>query len=480
MFSSVFLVLHWSLALLLTARLMLKRKPIGESLAWLFVIYALPLAGAALYYGFGERRQGDKRIRRLKMLSGKLTQWQSDLVRVAHAPQELGLDLEDPIARFVEQATGYPPVLVHDWVLLDSFDAVFEALVRSIDEAQQYCHLEFYIWEPGGIIEEIHQALLRARARGVRVWILVDSIGSDDFLGSRHWRDLADAGCEMQVSMRMRLLGGRWDLRNHRKLAIIDGKVGFTGSMNLVDPDRFKKESGVGRWVDAMVQLHGAGAHALHGVFLQDWFVEREHEHADDDSWAVDLVPGPSSKSHNSAMQVLPSGPGIFSEAIHQVLMMAIYGAQTELIVSTPYFVPGDAILQAMISTAMRGVRVVLILPRKGDTKIARFAGASHYAELLDAGVEIAHFDGGLLHTKSLTVDGRLSIFGTVNLDMRSLWLNSEVTLLMYDAQFTAQLRNLQMQYLAQSEPLVAKDWEQRPRYLRALENMARLLGPMI
>jgi cardiolipin synthase len=380
--------------------------------------------------------------------------------------------------RFAKGASGFPAVWVNDWELLPGFDASFAELLRLIEGAKRTCHLEFYIWETGGRVHRLQQALLDAEARGVTCRILVDALGSDGFINSLQRRELEAAGVQVKVSLRMRLLGGRWDLRNHRKFAVIDGQYALVGSMNVVDPVLFKADAQVGQWVDAMVRLEGEGAHCLEGVFLQDWSVESgESLELLDAAFTEDP---PKSEVPAIRIQIFPSGPERYPDAIHQVLMTCIYSATEELLISTPYFTPDDAIHEALIAAAVRGVSVRLVIPRTTDVRIATLAGASHFASLMEAGVEIAHFQNGLLHTKSITVDRRVSIFGTVNLDMRSLWLNSEVTLLVYDSVFTEKLRQLQMDYWEHSLPLELEAWHRRPRHRKILEGICRLFGPLL
>ncbi|MCP5024481.1 MAG: cardiolipin synthase [bacterium] len=480
MLSTIFLILHWSLALFLTSRLMIKRKPVGESLAWLFVIYAMPIMGAFLYYAFGERRQNEKRLAHFRQRACELDDWQTRLHGADESATEHKDELERNLIHFVRGASGFPAVRIDDWQLLPDFDSSFEELLRLMESAQETIHLEFYIWEVGGQVARAQEALLQARGRGVACRVLVDALGSDAFINSRERRELEAAGVEVAVSLRMRLFGARWDLRNHRKIAVIDGQYALAGSMNLVDPVIFKADAKVGRWVDAMVRLGGHGAACLDSVFLQDWSVET--------STPFENLPDPKPVEHtcngsNEApmlAQVFPSGPERYPDAIHQVLMTCIYGATEELIISTPYFAPDDAIHEALIAAAVRGVHVRLVVPRSSDVRVATLAGAAHFSTLLDAGVQIAHFQGGLLHTKSITVDRRVSIFGTVNLDMRSLWLNSEVTLLAYDRPFTAELRETQLGYWEDSIPLDLETWKRRPRHRKILEGICRLFGPLL
>ena len=233
----------------------------------------------------------------------------------------------------------------------------------------------------------------------------------------------------------------RFDLRLHRKIVVIDGEVAYTGSLNLVDPRYFKQGAHVGQWVDAMVRLRGPAVEALAITFLEDWELETG-EGVDRLRETGDVHPLAS--RGRAVVQVVPSGPVVREESIQAVLLGAIYAARRELVMTTPYFVPDESLVMALITAALRGVEVTLVLPARVDSRLARLASQPHKGELLEAGVRIAEFQGGLMHTKSVTVDGELSLFGSLNLDPRSLILNFEITLSVYDRAFTASLRALQ------------------------------------
>jgi len=269
----------------------------------------------------------------------------------------------------------------------------------------------------------------------------------------------------------------RLDLRIHRKIVIIDGEVGYTGSLNLVDPRYFKQEEGVGQWVDAMVRLEGPAVQSLGVIFLWDWEVETgqgiETLKDTSDLKALPLV-------GKASVQVVPSGPEVGNNPIHQLLLTSVYAARRELIITTPYFVPDESLHTALQSASRRGVDVTIILPEKVDSLMVRYASRSYFDDMLLSGVRILNFRGGLLHTKSITIDGEVALFGTVNLDMRSFWLNFEVTLFVYDAVFVTQLRKLQQNYIEASQSIDSQLWHTRSPVNRLVENAAQLLAPLL
>lgn len=477
--STLVLLGHWIIVVGLSLRVIMKRPSVGVSLAWLAVIFSLPFVGAGLYLLFGERRLGRHRAERVKANMEHVRRWQAELRRRQESgPPHSSPVASEPMQRLAEHVLGFTVQSGNELQLLNSFEAIFDAIVADIDSAQRECHVCFYIWHEGGRAADVVQALARAAKRGVRCRALADAMGSAEFLKGPMARELRDAGVELRAALPtglFRTLVVREDLRNHRKIVVIDDRIAYTGSQNLVDPRYFKQDSGVGEWVDAMVRLSGPAATALNGVFALDWALE-----------SAGVCEDPPQSRESAAMpsgaivQVAPSGPDIHPEALHQLLLTAIYSAQSELVMTTPYFVPDDALVTALLSAALRGVRVTLIVPARNDSMLVRYASVAHFEDLMRAGVQIALFKDGLLHTKSLTIDGATSIFGSVNLDMRSMWLNFEISLLVYDEAFTGRLRALQHAYRDRSDLLDPEVWRRRPAWRRLVENTFRLVGPLL
>lgn len=468
--STLVLVAHWLIVIGLSLRVIGRRAPVGVSVAWIAVMLSVPLVGAALYLLFGENRLGRGRLARTVAGLQAMKPWQAGLQRPAVAASPLG--------RLAERILGFPALPGNGIELLDDFQAIFDAIVADIDRARETCHLSFYIWHEGGRTADVVDALLRAAGRGVQCRALADAMGSKRFLRGRLAARLRDGGVDLRAVRStgpLRALLSRADLRNHRKIVVVDDRVAYTGSQNLVDPRYFQQDAGAGEWVDAMVRVTGPAVAALDGVFALDWAVESGGAFEPPAGG-----PGGPEGADGLNLQVVPSGPDLGQPAIERLLLTAIYAARRELVMTTPYFVPDDSMLTALISAALRGVDVTLIVPARNNSLLVRHASAASFDDLLSAGVRIALFKGGLLHTKSLVIDGETSIFGSVNLDMRSLWLNSEISLFVYDAGFTGRLGALQDRYLADSDLLDLETWRRRPRWRRLMEDTFRLLGPLL
>jgi len=480
LFAVAALILHWSLVIGLSVRVIMRRRPIGILLAWLAIILSVPLLGILFYLFVGENRISRKYLQRARAIQPLHAQWQQSL------RQRSAVDWSElnPAAfllhRQAESVFGFPALQGNRLQLLTDYSTIFRSLIQDIDRCTSTCHLEFYIWHPGGLADELVDAVIRAAQRGVVCRILVDAVGSKVFLRGTAPARLRAAGVRLATALPVGLfssLFSRADLRNHRKIVVIDGGISYTGSQNLVDPRHFKQDAGVGQWIDAMVRIEGPAVESLGGLFIEDWEVATgvglatiEERH--------DVVPveaqGPV------PVQVLPSGPAHRPLAILQLLLSTFYAARQELVITTPYFVPDESLLTALVSAAHRGVEVTIVLPEKNDSRLADYASRAVFDELLDAGVRIAMFTGGLLHTKSVSVDGEYCLFGSVNLDMRSLWLNFEISVLIYNRGITTQIRELQAEYLRDAVLLDATAWRQRPFGRRFLENAAHLAAPLL
>jgi cardiolipin synthase len=478
--SHFILAAHIIVIIVLSIRVLMKRRPAGVSLAWLILILILPFAGAMLYLFIGERSLGKHRAERAEALLGPYEEWLQELQENTSVGHPNLSRQWAAISRLAGGTLGIPAVGGNRVQIFDEAEAALRSIIADVDRAKRTCHMEFYIWHLGGTADEVGEALIRAANRGVLCRVLVDAVGSKDFLRSGLANRFQKNGIELVAALPVgpiRMAFVRVDLRLHRKIAVIDGEIAYTGSLNLVDPRYFKQEAHVGQWVDAMARIGGPAVQPLGAIFLWDWEVETAQ--------GIEILKNTSdlkgvSQAGSAFIQVVPSGPGYKRDTIHQLLLTAIYTAEKELVITTPYFVPDESVVTALQSAALRGVEVTIILPERLDSRLAFYASRSYFDDLLTAGVELFHFEEGLLHTKSVTVDGEISLFGTVNLDMRSFWLDFEVTLLVHDPDFGKQLRKLQKRYLGKSKAIDPELWHKRSARQRFIENAAQLFAPLL
>ena len=481
--SSVALVTtHVALVGCIGVRVIMRRAARGVALSWLMLVATFPYVGALLYLLIGERRIGRARTHGLHELRADFrgiagTTIPADFAAVDWSGLPLAAQAMDRLGRSL---VGGATVRGNRFELFSDTQAILAAIVRDIDSARSSVLMEFYIWNEGGAADAVLEAVIRAAGRGVKCRLLVDAMGARPWWKGTQPKRLRAAGVELRAALPvglLRTLVGRTDLRLHRKIVVIDGLVAWTGSMNLVDPRYFKQGAGVGEWVDAMARFEGTVVNPLAATLIGDWILETgEPAQKLIDSSGI----GAARPTGTANVQVVPSGPGETGDGLLQMILGMINAARQELVLTTPYLVPDDAVIVALRGAAARGVAVTLVVPEKVDSVLTRYASRSYYDDLLDAGVVIQLYRGGLLHTKSISVDGTLSMFGTVNLDMRSLWLNYEVALFIYQPEFTQALRGLQETYIQKSVRLDMANWGARPFRERLLENTLRLFSPLL
>lgn len=481
---------HWLVASLLAldllvrvaigVRVILRRMHVPAALAWLVVLVFLPLLSPFLYLLIGENRLGARRARILDTLGRDRFRTTVDLWQSAAVTPDEQDAWAGPIARLCTSASGYPAMPSNSLELMDDASAVLARLAEDIDRAANHCHLLYYIWQPSGGGAMIGEALIRAAARGVACRVLVDAVGSKAFLRSALRERMDAAGVRIVEALPvnpLRMLFARIDLRNHRKIAVIDGLTAYCGSQNLTDESfcatRNRK---VGPWLDTTTRVTGHAVHPLQAIFLQDWVADSEEALPD----LGRFFPPPRPEAGPSIVHVVPSGPGPQPGTIHQALLAMLHGAREEILMTTPYFVPDEPMKAALVNAALRGVSVTLVLPDLLDARVVAAASRAHYEDLLEVGIVIMHHDGGLLHAKTATVDRRLALITSANLDMRSFWLNFEVSMFVYDRDFAGMLRFLQTKYLGQSHRVHLDEWRRRPFWRRFSDNVAQLLGPLM
>jgi cardiolipin synthase len=477
--ANLFLALHLLVQMLLIVRVLLRphREPTSR-IAWIVVIMALPVVGILAYVLVGETNIGRRRAARKRAV----------IARLPDAADAEGMAAENVKADVPQRykqlfqigrtVNGFEPVGGNRGRLTADSNAGIDTLVDDIEAARNHVHLLFYIWLPDNNGCKVAAALKRAAARGVTCRAMVDSLGSHAMIGSAHWRAMRDAGVRLAGALPignplLRLLKGRIDLRNHRKIVVIDNLITYCGSQNCADPE-FRIKAKYAPWVDALIRFEGPVARQNQYLFASDWGAA-----TGEDLGALLREPLPPA-TPGFAAQVIGTGPTVRHSAMPEIFVALIYAARRELVISTPYFVPDESMQAALCASARRGVDTTIIFPARNDSWIVAAASRSYYGDLLAAGVRILEYVGGLLHTKSLTMDGEITLIGSANMDRRSFELNYENNILFCDRSLAADVRQRQESYIEGSRLVTAEmvaGWGWRRRLVN---NAIAMLGPVL
>ncbi|MCB8820459.1 cardiolipin synthase [Microvirga rosea] len=468
---SVYFASEWLIRLAMLIVVPFRRSPEAAK-GWLLFVFFLPWPALVLYHIIGRPnypRWRRERFARLPVVFKGV----ADRVRALTERQEPELPENlKQAATLIQNLGRFPSVDGNSVELLCSYDESINRLIADIDRATGHVHLLFYIFADDRTGWSVIDALAHAVERGVTCRVLIDA------LGSRAWAPrVVDALRQRGVAVRLvlpvtllRRKSARADLRNHRKIAVIDGMIGYVGSQNIVDAD-FRP--GITNQ-ELVVRATGPVILELQGVFVADWFLEtQEILHT------PDLFPTPAHTGHVVA-QVLPSGPDYPEASVGRLIEAMVHGARRRVVITTPYFIPNEGLLHALGTAVLRGVEVHLVLSKPADQLLVSLAQRSYYAELLGAGIRIHLYRDKLLHAKHMSVDRRVSLIGSSNVDMRSFTLNSEVSLILFDREVNAELRTEQERYFASSEELSLDTWKARSLASKTIENIARLVSPLL
>ena len=439
------------------------------------IVFLHPYIGGTLYLLVGESRLGPRRAERHIRVSNRFR----DPARHRQRPQNQStLDLPEsvrPIVRQAESIAGFPVAGGNQVTFQTASPKFVEDLIAQIEGAKESAHLLYYIFANDDPSQRVSDALVAAVRRGVHCRVLADAVASRTFFGRGGLaRALKSGGVQVAAALPVALVRRRFarmDLRNHRKLAIIDNKVALMGSHNLID-EHYGGRRG-NPWFDATGTFRGPIVTDLATIFAEDWYFETGQE--------VPLPPDDAQASAGDvAMQAVPTGPLGPEATYRRLALAAIQCSREQLMMTTPYFVPDETTMLSLLMAADRGVKVTLMLPRRGDQVATALAGRAHFADLLASGIDIHLFNPGLLHAKTMTVDNAFAIFGSANLDVRSFNLNFELNLILYGPTVTESVRQIQRGFLAQSDKVEKAIWDQRPRWTQYADTAVSLLSPLL
>jgi cardiolipin synthase len=469
---ALYIASEWVVRLVMLFYVPQRRDP-AAARAWLLLIFFLPWVGVVLYAIVGRAYLPRARLEMQLTVSKLIRQLQPRIL--GHALAEPGLPAQYQPAVKLTQALGdFAACRGNRFELITDYQGAIDRLVQDIEEARRHAHLMYYIFRGDATGQRVAASLARAAARGVSCRVLGDGFGS--WFSFRRWgRSLRAQGIEVRLLMPPRLWGPkaiRLDLRNHRKIAVIDGQVGYVGSQNIVDPDANQRLTNE----ELVARVTGPVVRQLQAVFLAD----RYYETGELPGEAYEELLPLGQDSGTSLAQVLPSGPGYHRENTQQIMIALIHAARSRVVLTTPYFMPDASFLQAMRMAAERGVEVHLIVSDRSNKPIVQLAQESNYDGLLEAGVRIHRYFGNFLHAKHATIDADIALIGSSNLDNRSFALNNEVSVLVYDRAVVADLASIQARYLAASHTVDAAQWARRSIGRKVLQNIARLTDTLI
>ena len=468
----MWLIVHLLIITGLSVRVLLRphRDP-ASRVAWILFIMALPYVGALTYLMLGEVRPN----------KGLVRQRPSDSTLPAFFNQPPATDIPAISSEgfsIGKSISGFNPVSGNKGHLLEDSNATINAIVSDIDAAQEHVHLLFYIWLADNNGRKVVDALIRAAQRGVTCRVIVDDLGSRNFIRSEHWLAMSKAGVQLARAqpignIMVRILKGRVDVRNHRKIVVIDNRITYCGSQNCADPE-FAVKAKYAPWVDAVVRMEGPIARQNQQLFLTDWLICTNEDYRE-------LAQRPITQAEPGFLaQVIGTGPESHYSATPALFATLMFSARQKLVITTPYYVPDDFMQAALCSSARRGVATSIILPARNDSWFVGAASRSHYQELLEAGVRIYEYTGGLLHAKTLTVDDEMTLIGSANMDRRSFELNFENNILLHDEDLTQTICRRQEEYISQSKPVSQTDVDAWSLQYQLRNNIMAILSPVL
>jgi cardiolipin synthase A/B len=459
---SLALGLLWLLyiALLGAWILLQKREPIA-TLSWLLCLALLPFIGFLIYHFLGPTRIRRQNLKRSKAKAGLMPLTEANLSGNA-----------SELMRISAAASGYAPGSAVDVVLLINGVQTYDALIAAFEQAVHHIHLEYYIFEPDHTGTRIRDALIVQSKRGIKVRLLLDRLGSKNVKES-FLQPLRQAGAEIEFFHPFffkRLWRPDINLRSHRKIAVIDGSIGFTGGINITDDENeaVKKDA----YIDLHFRIRGETVRWLQLAFVADWLYAGGRFAAD-----ALYFPVPDETAGPIAAQVLAAGPDTPFEPIHRAQVFAINSARKRVLLVTPYFVPSESAMMALTSAALRGVDTALVVPLRSDNLMVTLAARSYFDDLARAGVRVYEFPR-MLHTKALLVDDATAILGSSNFDHRSFRLNFELSILFENPEVAESLARVLYGYLGDSTRFNPRN--KPPLRSRLAQAVARLFSPLL
>jgi cardiolipin synthase len=473
-------IIYFLLLIVVCLRVIYETRSATKTMAYLLLIIFIPVVGIVFYILFGVNywkiklynKKSDADEKLLKRLKSEMKTYSEAVI----SPEGLSVENNRELAMMLKKALKSPLTRRNSVKLLINGEEKFPEVLEALRKAKHHIHIEYYIYEQDEIGQQIEEILIQKAKEGVQVRFIYDDFGSPN-IKKKIVQRMKDAGIEIYPFQKVLfyLLANRLNYRNHRKIIVIDGQTAFTGGINVCDK-YINNKPGKLFWRDTHLRIDGPGAFYLQYLFLSDWnFCCGKTLIPEDLHFSVH-----STQKDDRFLQIAASGPDSDQPSVLFSLLQAIYLAKKEILITTPYFIPGDSILEALRISALSGLSVKLLVPGICDSKLVNAASKSYYEDLLCAGVDIYMYQKGFVHAKTLVADSNLSIIGTANMDYRSFELNFEVNVLVYDREFSEQLRNVFFKDIQNAEKIDKDEWCNRPAYKQLPERVARLFSHVL
>ena len=476
----IILGIYILLLIVVSLRVIYETRSATKTMAYLLLVIFIPVGGIVFYILFGinfwkmklynnKSNEDEKLLQRLK---NEMSAYNDEIA----SPDELPDENNKELARMLKKELRSPLTRKNKVKLLLNGEEKFPEVLEAMRHAKHHIHIEYYIYEQGEIGEQIENVLIQKAKEGVQVRFIYDDFGSPT-IKKKNADRMKKAGIEIYPFQKVvfYLLANRLNYRNHRKIIVIDGHTAFTGGINVCDK-YINNKPGKLFWRDTHIRIDGPGVFYLQYLFLTDWnFCCGKKLDPDKLHFSV-----PKEHKDDCFLQVAASGPDSPQPSVLFSLLQAIYLAKKEILITTPYFIPGESILEALRIAALSGLSVKLLVPGEADSKLVNAASKSYYEDLLCAGVDIYRYQKGFVHAKTLVTDGNLSIIGTANMDYRSFELNFEVNVILYDQVFSGKLRTAFFKDIEDAEKIDKEAWCNRPAYRQLPERIARLFSHVL
>lgn len=477
-------IVYIILVILVCGRVIYDTQSTTKTLAYLLAVVFLPIVGMIIYFSVGinyrKRKIYSKKVFNNPEVKEKMESRIRDISRSIFSDAHPSVKKFQKLSTLILSQSLSPVTYGNDVSLLLNGENKFPRVIEDLKRAKKHIHIEYYIFDADHIGLEIIDLLIEKAKEGVKVRFIYDDFGSRQIRKEQVNR-LNEAGVEVFPFYKIKLiaLANRLNYRNHRKIIVIDGKIGYVGGINVSDK-YINSETNTNAlfWRDTHLRIEGPVVSTLQYIFIGDWnYCSGEKLKPDSSFFSADDT---YSTNSGKIVQIVASGPDSDTPLIKQTLMQAINLAKKEILITTPYFIPGQSMLDSLTIAASSGIKIKLLVPGQSDSQLVNFAARSYYARLLESGAEIYQYHKGFVHAKTIVVDKELSVVGTANMDIRSFDLNFEVNAVVYDEELAETLCNEFYNDLQFATQIDAEQWKDRKKLVQLVEKIAGLLSPMM